>query len=87
MLLPGLPLGPIRGLIWLSELIREQVEQERENQSQTARQQLELVEAARKTGEISDSEARHLESELLERILESPTAGEVAQQSAEPDDR
>jgi Gas vesicle protein G len=63
-----LPLTPLTGLRWLSEVLAEEAERERARQSSPELQLAEL-EAKRATGEISDEESEALEAQLVERML------------------
>ncbi|MEV7010287.1 gas vesicle protein GvpG [Streptosporangium sp. NPDC051022] len=65
----GLPFLPIRGLIRLAELIQEQVEIETRSPA-AVRRQLEELEEAKLSGEITEEE----EAEAVSRILERMTA-------------
>ncbi|WP_415646331.1 gas vesicle protein GvpG [Stackebrandtia soli] len=76
---------PVKGLVWLAEIVRDQVDQEHENQSHSARRLLDEIEAARAAGEISDEEARRREPEILAQITGLPTAGEAARHTSNAD--
>lgn len=80
--IPNVAMGPINALVWLAEIVQDQVEQVQENQSHSARLLLEEIETARLAGEISDEEARRREPEIIAQITGLPTAGEAAQQTA-----
>ena len=60
-----LPLAPMRGVIWLGEVIQRQVEQEMHNPANT-RRQLEELQEARERGEISADEEEQAQQEILE---------------------
>ena len=64
----GLPLAPLRGTVWIAEQIRQQAEEELYDPA-TIRSQLEEVDLARQSGELSDDEATRLEDELVERLM------------------
>lgn len=64
----GLPLAPLRGTVWIAEQIRQQAEDELYDPA-TIRSQLEEVDLARQSGELSDDEATRLEDELVERLM------------------
>lgn len=64
----GLPLAPLRGTVWIAEQIRQQAEEELYDPA-TIRSQLEEVDLARQSGELSDEEATRLEDELVERLM------------------
>jgi hypothetical protein len=80
--IPKLVMAPVNGVVWLGELIRDQVDQEFENQSHSARRQLEEIESARLSGEISEAEALRREPEIIARITGLPTAGEAARSTS-----
>jgi len=70
----GMIVGPVRGVMALSEVIARQVEQQLHDPA-TTRRQLEELEEARERGEISAEE----ESEAQEQILQTrlrPASGE-----------
>jgi hypothetical protein len=64
----GLPLAPVRGVLWLAEQIQDQAEQQYYDPARI-RTELEWVDEARRTGELSDSEAAERENELLQRLM------------------
>jgi hypothetical protein len=65
----GLPLAPVRGVVWLAEQVRDHAEEQFYDPVRI-RAQLERVDEARRTGEISEEEAAELENELLQRLME-----------------
>ncbi|MBF8185420.1 gas vesicle protein GvpG [Nonomuraea sp. K274] len=67
-LILGLPLAPVRGLVWLAERIQEQAELELHDPT-SIRHQLEEIEAARRAGEITEEE----ESRAVARVLQGMT--------------
>jgi hypothetical protein len=68
-----LPLLPVQGFIRLAEMIQEQAEQELYNPA-AVRRQLEDVEQAQASGEISDQEAAEAEDEAVGRLVQpTPT--------------
>ena len=70
----GMIVGPIRGVMALSEVIARQVEQERNNPA-TTRRQLEELEEARERGEISAEEESAAQEEILQtRLSAAPSA-------------
>ncbi|SFK79410.1 gas vesicle protein GvpG [Geodermatophilus ruber] len=69
----GLPLLPLKGVIWVAEHIREEAEAQYYDPVRI-RAQLEEVDEARRDGTLSEEEAEELEDELLER-LQGPPAG------------
>ena len=67
----GLPLMPIRGVVWLGEQILSEAEGQLHDPARI-RAQLEQVDEARRRGELSDDECAEIENELLERLLYRP---------------
>jgi hypothetical protein len=63
-----LPLGPVRGTVWLAERLQEQAEEELYDES-AIRSALFELENARESGELSDEEIDAAEDELLERLM------------------
>jgi uncharacterized membrane protein len=64
-----LPFAPIRGLVAIAEIVREEVELE--YQSPTAIQhEAEEIERARAAGEITEEEEARLEQEMVNRRIE-----------------
>ena len=64
----GLPLAPVRGVVWLAEQIRDHAEEQHYDPVRI-RADLERVDEARRAGEISEDEAAELENELLQRLM------------------
>jgi chorismate mutase len=64
----GLPLAPVRGVMWLAEQIRQQAEEQYYDPARI-RTQLERIDEARRTGELSEEECAELENELLQRLM------------------
>ncbi|MDX6701533.1 MAG: Gas vesicle protein [Baekduia sp.] len=63
-----LPVAPLRGVVWIGNVLAEEAERELESRESPA-QALADLQARRANGEISDEEADALESELIERSL------------------
>ncbi|GAA1325909.1 gas vesicle protein GvpG [Pseudonocardia xinjiangensis] len=63
-----LPLAPVRGVLWMAEQIREHAEEQYYDPARI-RAQLERIDEARQSGELSDEEADELENELLQRLM------------------
>jgi hypothetical protein len=64
-----LPFAPVRGLMAIAEIVREEIELEL--QSPTAIQHdLEETERARAAGEISEEEEAATEQQVLNRLIE-----------------
>jgi chorismate mutase len=64
----GLPLAPVRGVIWLAEQVLEQAEEQFYDPARI-RAQLEQVDEARRSGELSEDECVEIENELLQRLM------------------
>jgi hypothetical protein len=64
----GLPLAPVRGVIWLAEQILEQAEEQFYDPARI-RVQLEQVDEARRSGELTEEECVEIENELLQRLM------------------
>jgi hypothetical protein len=64
----GLPLAPVRGVVWLARQIQEQAE-ERYYDPARIRAELEAVDEARRSGELSEAECAEREDELLQRLM------------------
>ena len=64
----GLPLAPVRGVIWLAEQVLEQAEEQFYDPARI-RAQLEQVDEARRSGELSEEESVEIENELLQRLM------------------
>ena len=64
----GLPLAPVRGVIWLAEQVLEQAEEQFYDPARI-RAQLEQVDEARRSGELSEEECVAIENELLQRLM------------------
>ena len=64
----GLPLAPVRGVIWLAEQIRDQAEEQYYDPARI-RAQLEEIDEARRAGTLSEEECDKLENELLQRLM------------------
>ena len=64
----GLPLAPVRGTIWVADQVLQQAEDEYYDPGRI-REQLEVVEALRQDGVLTDEEAEAQEEALLERLM------------------
>jgi len=64
----GLPLAPVRGVMWLAEQILDQAEEQYYDPARI-RAQLEQVDEARRSGELSEEECVEIENELLQRLM------------------
>jgi Gas vesicle protein G len=63
-----LPLAPVRGVVWVAELLAEEAERELAEANSPQRALAEL-EAARATGELTDEQFEQLEAQLLDEIF------------------
>jgi hypothetical protein len=72
-----LPLLPVEGVIRLGQLIEEQAEGELHDPASVQRQ-LEEIEQARSTGEMSGEDAAQAEAQAIGRLIK-PTGTEAAQ--------
>jgi hypothetical protein len=63
-----LPVAPLRGVVWIGNVLAEEAARELESRESPA-QALADLQARRANGEISDEEADALETELIERSL------------------
>jgi hypothetical protein len=64
----GLPLAPVRGVVWLAEQIRDHAEEQFYDPVRI-RAELDRVDEARRAGELSEQECDELENELLQRLM------------------
>ena len=64
----GLPLVPVRGVLWLAEQVLEQAEDQFYDPARI-RAQLDRVDEARRSGEFSEEECTEIENELLQRLM------------------
>jgi Gas vesicle protein G len=64
----GLPLAPVRGVVWLAEQIRQQAEDQYYDPARI-RAEFERIDEARRSGELSEEECAELENELLQRLM------------------
>ena len=64
----GLPLLPVRGVMWLAEQILDQAEEQFYDPARI-RAQLEQVDEARRSGELTEDECAEIENELLQRLM------------------
>jgi chorismate mutase len=64
----GLPIAPVRGLVWLAEQIKEQAEEQYYDPARI-RAQLEQIDESRRSGEMTEDECAELENDLLQRLM------------------
>jgi Gas vesicle protein G len=65
-----LPLAPVRGTVWIAEVILEQAESEYYDEGAIQARLIE-IDAAREAGEISEQEAAEAEDILLARLIDA----------------
>jgi hypothetical protein len=70
-----LPLAPVRGVVWVAELVAEEAERELAALESPERALAEL-EAARSAGEISDEEFALRQAELIDLKIAAHAGGE-----------
>jgi hypothetical protein len=63
-----LPLAPVRGTMWVAEVLLEEAERQMRDPAVVEQQLLE-AEAAHERGELNDEEFAEIEDELLGRLL------------------
>jgi hypothetical protein len=63
-----LPLAPVRGTVWLAQVLQAEAES-REVDEPAILAALEELEAARAAGEFSDAEIEEAENELVEQLM------------------
>jgi Gas vesicle protein G len=63
-----LPLAPVRGTMWVAEVLLEEAERQMRD-PRVVEQQLLEAEAAHERGELTDEEFAEIEDELLGRLL------------------
>lgn len=64
-----LPLLPVRGVVWLAQLIEDEAERTL-NDPATIRHELERIDEAKAANEISDEEAVELQQEVVARLTQ-----------------
>lgn len=81
----GLPLLPVRGVVAIAEIIRDQVDQEMHAPG-SIRRDLEELHRAREAGEITAEEEAERQHEILDRVTKPrEEAPEQAEGGAEED--
>lgn len=63
----GLPFAPVRGVIWLGEVIQDQVEQQLHDPA-AVRRELEAIDETAAAGDLSAEEARRAQQRVLARL-------------------
>lgn len=64
----GLPLAPVRGAVWLAGRIQEQAEEQYYDPARI-RAELDAVDEARRSGELTEEECAELENDLIARLM------------------
>lgn len=67
----SLPWAPVRGVIWVSEVIQEQVEQQLRNPA-SVRRELEQIEEDAAAGRITEEERARAQQAVLDRMMRPP---------------
>jgi len=70
----GLPLAPVRGVVWLGDIVRRQVEEELYSPA-ALRRQLDDIDNARASGQLSEEEAARAEEQVVARMTGRETSG------------
>lgn len=70
----GLPLAPVRGVVWLAEQLEAEAVRQQSDPG-AIRRRLEDLDEARRSGEVSAEECAQLQDELLEQMLAARGAG------------
>jgi hypothetical protein len=69
-----LPLAPVKGVVWLAEVLTEQAEQRLYDPGRIAAEMQQIADEAA-DGEITEEEAAAREEELIERLHEGRARG------------
>lgn len=74
-----LPLAPVKGVLWLGEVIQDQVEQKMHDPA-TIRKELEEIDEAAAAGRLSEDEKEEAQQAVLDRMIRpgggtTPAAG------------
>ena len=64
-----LPLAPVRGVVWLAQIIQAEAEQMSEMDEPSILAALQQLELAREAGEFSEEEIEEAENALVERLM------------------
>ncbi|NKY57162.1 gas vesicle protein GvpG [Nocardia flavorosea] len=67
----SLPLAPVRGVVWLGELIQEQVEQQMHDPADI-RRELDELDDAMAAGRLPEPEYRQAQQQVLNRMIQRP---------------
>lgn len=74
----GLPLAPVRGVVWIAERLEAEAARQLADPG-AVRRQLEDIDEARQAGEISDEESARLQAELVRRLLDNRASQEMGE--------
>ncbi|WP_454195645.1 gas vesicle protein GvpG [Nocardia sp. Marseille-Q1738] len=66
-----LPIAPVRGVIWLAEVIQDQVEQQLRDPA-TMRRELEAIDEAAAAGQLSEEERKQAQQAVIDRMIQPP---------------
>lgn len=64
-----LPLAPVRGTVWLAQIIQAEAESYEQLDEASILATLEQLETARQTGDFSEEEIEQAEDELVEQLM------------------
>ena len=64
-----LPLAPVRGTVWLAQIIQAEAESYEQLDEASILTALEQLETARQTGDFSEEEIEQAEDELVEQLM------------------
>ena len=64
-----LPLAPVRGTVWLAQIIQEEAEKMYELDEPSILAALQQLEVARETGEFSEEEIEEAENALVDQLM------------------
>ena len=64
-----LPLAPVRGTVWLAQIIQEEAEKMYQLDEPSILAALQELELARESGDFSDEEIEEAENELVDQLM------------------
>ena len=64
-----LPLAPVRGAVWLAQIIQEEAEQMYQLDEPSILAALQELEVAREAGDFSDDEIEEAENQLIDQLM------------------
>ena len=71
-----LPLAPVRGVVWVGEVLQEEAERTLAEQQSPQRRLAEL-DVLRASGEVTDEEAEAIEADIIDSMLNQETDDEA----------